>query len=136
MDVEMAAAGSDKHNTGTTPIAFKENPMSGDGRSMSKDWGALPTSQAEASVALVERTGRANSTNIDVDESAGGINTWTKVLDPETGRPFYFNETTGVSSWHPTKGANIIDATKQVFKPEQFKAMSPKQVFKITEQEV
>lgn len=100
----------------------------------------------ESAMVASSRGGRGS---IDVD--AGGLDDSTidvavlkegkqgggfiKLTDPETGRPFYFNEATGESVWHAPK-AGFKDATKENITKQRRKTMTPKQAYRITEQTV
>ena len=78
--------------------------------------------------------GGLDDTTIDVGLIENGG--WIKVLDPETGRPFFFNEATGASLWHAPEGAGFEDATMRTFTKQRRKAMSPKRAYRVTEQEI
>ena len=159
---QLAAVKGDKLSLVGSPINYNENPMD----SNYGGWKALPTPDAvanamtgrmgdcgtSAAIVVVSPEGRKSfDGNGNGDGNVGGVGGlddttidvelienggWIKVLDPETGRPFFFNEATGASLWHAPEGAGFEDATMRTFTKQRRKAMSPKRAYRVTEQEI
>ena len=146
---------------GESPINYKENPYQGwdalpmpDAAKPEKAKYEIKTTtfgSTEAAMVISPRGGRVSqdfedSLDGDDDGKRASVSAaidialveeggWIKVLDPETGRPFYFNEATGASLWHAPK-EGFEDATKTDFSKQRRKAMSPKKQYRVTEQEI